>query len=100
MELKASLASSQNTISALQTELERTRVALQERESELLSHASKRPSSPGSNSTGVKVHVPAESSLEDDVPALEDDVPTMPSPRVTKLDVGENEEEDGWGDDW
>ncbi|KAL3908384.1 MAG: hypothetical protein SGARI_003086 [Bacillariaceae sp.] len=74
----------------LRNELERTKAALSEREAEL-QHA-KRPSSPGSISTGVKV---SSDTLSQDEPP-----PPKAEPVSAKLEAGGGDDDDGWGDDW
>jgi hypothetical protein len=88
--VRTELAKSHSRIEVLKLELERTKATLAEREVEL--HNAKRPSSPGSSSTGVKV--PTDNLSQDEPPLPKSE------PLVAKLNAGGGDDDDGWGDDW
>ena len=84
--VESDLQASAWQVKNLEAELARTKDALRvATESEM-----ERSPSPGSDSTGIKV---AE-------PAAEEEEPNDGGGLVTKLDAGDDGDDDGWGDDW
>jgi hypothetical protein len=101
-EARQELAQSQSTADALRLQLEQTTIMLKERETELQQQLAKRPSSPGSSSTGVKVVSTDAQSQDDSVAAAVVDEPPVVQkvPATTGGGGGGGDEDDGWGDDW